>query len=155
MRKVIAMTEGATKAIAKLRAAYFGAAASSQSYRDSYVVNCAINRFSVNNKDELLSDKFTEIDRQPKSPKTITLQASAVDVLTTLQKMLEISDSETVRRILYYSEGHIEELNSPVEKAYDNDDALKLKISVLEKQLLDAIQTLDQIKDYIRGGSKL
>ncbi len=154
MRKVIAMTEGATKAIAKLRTAYFGENASCQSYRDSYIVNCAINNFDTDNKCELLSDKMSELDSQPKSPKTITLQASAVDVLTTLQKTLEISDSEAVRRILYYSEVHVEELNSPVEKAYDDDDALKLKISVLEKQLLDAIQTLDQIKDYIRGGSK-
>lgn len=145
------MTEAFNKAIVKLRVAYFGENATAKTHRDSYIISIVILRFNADNKGDLLSNELAELDNQVKTSKTISLQLSADEVVSGLQTILGLSESELIRRIVYYTAMHIEELKTPSERAFDDLDAIRLKISVLEKQLHNAIQTLKEFKNLVGG----
>lgn len=132
MRKVISFTPDLQeKTIPRLRELFYGKAATSLEYRDSFVINEAVDRFSEENAAELMSEKISALENEGKGlSKTVNFRADSYLKLSSFSESLGISPAETCRRILYYSADNIEKI-APIASPHEFSQ-LKAKILLLE-----------------------
>lgn len=114
---------------AELRCRYFGEEASDKDYKDSYIINHAIEKF-VSYPEVLMDDSITILDRSDtKVTKTLTLRSDCVAKLSALAGVLHITDAEACRRILYHT------LQDTGDKS-DKNSLKSLKVSEVKANLL-------------------
>lgn len=130
----------------ELRCRYFGPYASAKDYRDSYIVNHAIQHFS-GLPEELMDDSITILDRSDtKVTKTLTLRSDCVAKLSVLAGVLHITDAEACRRILYHA---LQDTGNTSSNNSLKLSELKTKLLLLEKQVNACVVTLKTLLDEI------
>ena len=157
MRKVIPYNEYLKgEIIPKLRALYYGTSATAQEYRDSFIINEAVDKFNTEDVDSLLSDAVSEFERLEKPlVKTVNYRASSFFKISSISESLRISHAEACRRVLYYSAS-----NAPEETAPNNNYStheheltqLKAKLVLLQgymKNLNKEFQRVQEVIDEI------
>lgn len=137
MRKVIPYNENLQKnVIPTLRMAFYGVSANAQEYRDSYVINEAIDRFKTEDVSELMNEKITEFERQEKKlSKTVNFRADCYLKLNSLSASLGISTAEACRRLLYHSAYNIENTIPNNHSSSQELTQLKAKMLLLESHV--------------------
>lgn len=130
-----------------LRSKYFGPGATSTDYKDSYVINNAIQVFPVDSCEDLLDESITEKDNEDtKISKSINFRQDCCKKLSDISKILLISEAETLRRILYYS---IQKEDEDVSTNKLSLDQLKRKVCLLKSQLESVMESLNEMADEI------
>lgn len=166
MRKVIPYNENLQKnVIPKLRISFYGVSSNAQEYKDSYVINEAIDRFKTEDVNELMDEKITEFESQEKKlSKTVNFRADCYLKLNSLSARLGISPAEACRRLLYYSAHNIEKTtpnnySSPHELTQLKAKMLLLEahVKILEKEISLTREVLSEITTEIikleKGGA--
>lgn len=134
---------------AELRRRYFGEEASDKDYKDSYIINHAIEKF-VSSPEVLMDDSITILDRSDtKVTKTLTLRSDCAAKLSVLARVLHITEAEACRRILYLT------LQDTGNKS-DKNTLKSLKVSeiksnlmILQAQVNDCVVTLNTLLNEI------
>ena len=147
MKKVMAMPENITEICSKLRRNYFSSD-SERDYKDSYIINRAIDDFSEE-LEELLSEEAAKADKMPKISKSITFRANTFARVETLAENSDLTYGEVVRRILFIAVKQIEEKKPEKSAVNPQIKALAEKISVVEKRLSDAMSALRELADEV------
>lgn len=133
----------------ELRCRYFGEEASAKDYKDSYIVNHAIEKFS-SSPEELMDDSITILDRSDtKVTKTLTLRSDCGAKLSVLAGVLHITDAEACRRILYHALQDTGNTSSNNSLKSLKVSELKTKLLLLEKEINDCVVTLKTLLDEI------
>lgn len=135
MRKVISFTPDLQeKTIPRLRELFYGKAATSLEYKDSFVINEAVDRFSEENVAELMSEKISALENEGKGlSKTVNFRADSYLKLSSFSESLGISPAETCRRLLYHLADNFERTLS-IPLPHDHDlSQLKAKVLLLER----------------------
>lgn len=123
-----------------LRQKYFGEAASQKDYKDSFVVNKAIDSFKGLPED-LMTESISQKDQsEAKGSKSINYRSDCYEKLLTIAAALQISESEVCRRIMYYT---LEEHNGS--EAAIEVSALKEKVIFLKKQMEKSMAALNEV----------
>lgn len=157
MIKSMSMMKNVVEICSLLRAKYFGEAATVKDYRDSFVINHAIEGFKES-PEQLLLDVINEKDRSNiKTSKSLNFRMDVYERICTISKLLEIPEAEVVRRILYYC---IENKDSTADDYHVLQmTALKEKVVLLQKQVDDARNTIMNImslvEEYEKESTKL
>jgi|GEM_PF-5468245 len=126
-----------------LRSKYYGDSATAKDYKDSFVINNAIQVFPIEDRLVLMDARITEKDKaEIKVSKSINFRSDCYEKLSNISKMLEIPEAEVLRRILYYS------LESDESVAYQQEmqlSSLKGKVTLLKTQIEASMTTLNEI----------
>lgn len=127
-----------------LRQKYFGEAASPKDYKDSFVINKAIESFNGLPED-LMSESISQKDQsETKGSKSINYRSDCYEKLSIIATALQIPESEVCRRIMYYSlEEHLEEHNGG--KATIEVSVLKEKVIFLKKRMEESMAALNEV----------
>lgn len=135
---------------AVLRCYYFGEEASDKDYKDSYIINHAIEKFA-SSPEALMDDSITILDRSDtKATKTLTLRSDCAAKLSVLAGVLHITEAEVCRRVIYHAA-----LQKNINKSSNNTlkslkvSELKTKLLLLEKQVNDCVVTLKTLLEEI------
>lgn len=123
-----------------LRKKYFGESASPKDYKDSFVINKAIDSFKGLPEDlmtELISQKDQSVTKVSKS---INYRSDCFERLSTIATALQIPESEVCRRIMYYS---LEEHNGSEAKI--EISVLKEKVTFLKKKMEESMAALNEV----------
>lgn len=147
MKKVMAMPENITEICKKLRKYYF-ASDSEKDYKDSYVINRAIDEFS-SDLENLLSEEAAKVDKMPKITKSITFRANTYARVETLAENSVLTCGAVVRRILFIAVRQIEEKKPEKSAVNPQIKALGEKIQVVTKRLEDAMSALRELADEV------
>ena len=159
MRKVIPFNEFLkVEIIPKLRALYFGTSATAQEYKDSFVINEAVDRFNTKDVHSLMSEDISETEKLEKPlVKTVNYRASSFFKISSISESLEISHAEACRRVLYFSasNGALEEETAPNNNYSTHGHELtqlKAKLVLLQgymKNLNKEVQRVQEVIDEI------
>lgn len=159
MRKVIPYNEYLKgEIIPKLRALYYGTSATAQEYKDSFIINEAVDRFDKEDVESLMSADISELESFEKPlVKTVNYRASSFFKISSISEKLEISHAEACRRVLYYSASNapLEEETAPNNIYSTNEHEhtqLKAKLVLLQgymKNLNKEIQRVQEVIDEI------
>lgn len=158
MRKVIPYNEFLkVEIIPKLRVLYYGTSATAQEYKDSFIINEAVDKFNTKYVDSLMSEDISEIESLEKPlVKTVNYRASSFFKISSISESLGISHAEACRRILYYSAS-----NGALEETAPNNNystheheltQLKAKLVLLQgymKNLNKEFQRVQEVIDEI------
>lgn len=139
MKKVMQMSEKVSERLGIIRKSLFNSESSSE-YRDSFVLNEAIERFSAG-ADALLSKEIAEKDCEPRVAKSLTLRADIFAKLTDLATLTDLSYAEVTRRIILFTVDEIEK--NKQENSRENTE-YERAISTLKQKLLVAVRYLEQ-----------
>lgn len=140
MIKSISAMKNIQDVCSKLRIKYYGTAASITDYKDSFVINNAIDLF--NDKPEvLMSNEISKQDLEVKTSKSINFRSNCYEKLSTLAKLLNIPEAEVCRRILYHSLESSDTAASSQMKMV----VLMGKIKLLKSQIALCAETLEEI----------
>lgn len=146
MNKSISSMKNIKEVCANLRSKFYGEAATIKDFKDSYVINHAVDSFTADPA-MLMSDSITDRDKSDvKISKSINFRSDCFQKLTTISKVLQIPEAEVCRRILYYS------LDTDDEKSTKNEielSVLKGKVAILKTQMEACRNTLSEIMDEI------
>lgn len=146
MNKSISSMKSIQEVCSKLRSKFYGEAATIKDFKDSYVINHAVDSFTADPA-MLMSDSITDRDKsEVKISKSINFRSDSYQKLTTISKVLQIPEAEVCRRILYYS------LDTDDEKNTKNEielSVLKGKVAILKTQMEACRNTLSEIMDEI------
>lgn len=130
-----------------LRRKYYGDNATSKDYKDSFVINNAIQLFPIEARQTLMDEIITEKDKaEIKVSKSINFRSDCYEKLSNISKMLEIPEAEVLRRILYYS---IESDNNSSSQQEMQLSSLKGKVALLKTQIEASMATLNEIMNEI------
>ena len=130
-----------------LRRKYYGDSATSKDYKDSFVINNAIQLFPIEARQTLMDEIITEKDKaEIKVSKSINFRSDCYEKLSNISKMLEIPEAEVLRRILYYS---IESDNNSSSQQEMQLSSLKGKVALLKTQIEASMATLNEIMNEI------
>lgn len=143
MNKSMSLMKSITDKCLLLRKQYYGEQATVKDYKDSFVINKAIDDFRLL-PEKLMSDSITAADQaEPKVSKSVNYRSDCFQKLTALSETLGIPDSEVCRRILYYSLEEHGKGNDDMQITTFND--LKLKAADLKKQMKICMATLNEL----------
>lgn len=147
MNKSISVMKNVSEICSALRNKYFGEAASSKDYKDSFVINKSIENFN-GLPEMLMVESITFQDQgETKASKSINFRSDCYEKIITISKSLQLSESEVCRRILYYS---LEIDNSEVVSPRDIQlSALKNKVILLKTQMENSMSILIDIMNEI------
>lgn len=134
MKKVLQLSDDISSKLDTLRKQYFGVGATSASYRDSFVVNEAIERFSSDVED-LLTDEIAAKDSGSRTAKSISFRSECFEKVNDLAVLTDLSYAEVVRRLIIFS---IEQINRSSKPAQD------ARLTSLKQKLLVAVRYLEQ-----------
>ena len=151
MRFVLSVPDNFQNTIATLRKAFHGASATSSSWKDSYIVDECV-RLYEGSPQELLKEEISSLDAGPKNAKSITFKAETWKRVETMAELLGVSETEIVRRIIWYtiSKVNADNLVIPTDnKDISSQEHLKLKLELLQQQLAEATATLSEIKKLL------
>lgn len=150
MNKSISAMSDIDRVCSVLREKFFGANATPSDYRDSFIVNEAISRFSAS-AESLMEGLISDADNEKnKAAKSLNLRSEVVDKIISYASVLAIPESEVVRRILYYS---ILKESSPAEISL-NLSQVRKEIVEIRKQLLDTVKHVDILLVYLNSISE-
>lgn len=146
MNKSISSMGNIQEICSNLRSKFFGEAATARDYKDSFVINHAVDMFTADPA-MLMSAQITDRDRSTaKTSKSITFRSDCFEKLTTISKILLIPEAEVCRRILYYSLDTDDKKNAKTEMELS---VLKGKVAILTSQIEASRHTLSEIMDEI------
>lgn len=148
MKKVLQLSKDIR--LDALRKHFFGPAATSASYRDSFVICEAIDKFA-GDVDDLLSEEVEAKDSGPKTAKSVTFRLETFEKVNNLAVLSDLSYAEVVRRILYYTLEQIS-TNPDSERTTEYEriiSSLKTKILVVAAALDDAMTALNSLVDEV------
>ena len=134
---------------ASLRRKYYGDNATARDYKDSFVINNAIQVFPIEERQALMEEMITEKDRaEIKVSKSVNFRSDCYEKISDMSKMLNIPEAEVLRRILYYS---LERDNnsSLLSQQEIQLSSLKAKVALLKTQIEDSKKTLEEIINEI------
>lgn len=147
MNKSISAMSDIERVCAVLRANYFGANATSSDFKDSYIVNEAISRFSAS-AESLMEGLISDADNEKnKAAKSLNLRSEVVDKIISYASVLAIPESEVVRRILYYS---ILKESSPAEISL-NLSQVRKELAEIRSQLQNSVRDVDRILVHLNS----
>lgn len=133
----------------ELREVYFGEQATANDFKDSYVINQAIANFS-DSPTVLMEEDITSKEKQSEGriSKSINFRSNCYEKIKIYSKQIHISESETLRRLLYYSlkekkANQADTLNSA------QITALKAKAELLKTQIEMSAAMMNDIMDAI------
>ena len=130
-----------------LRSKYYGDNATAKDYKDSFVINNAIQIFPIDARQALMDERISEMDKaEVKVSKSINFRSDCYTKLTDISKMLEIPEAEVLRRILYYS---LKSNDSGVSQQEIRLSSLKGKVALLKTQMEASMVTLNEIMNEI------
>lgn len=133
----------------RLRRKYYGDSATASDYKDSFVINNAVQVFPIEACQALMDDSISEKDKADvKISKSINFRTNCYAKLADISKMLEIPEAEALRRILYYSIS-MENDTSNSSKNKILLSSLKGKVALLRTQIESSRLTLNEIVDEI------
>ncbi len=147
MNKTISVMQNIADICSELRVRYYGNDFTAKDYRDSYIINQAIDEFAAE-AELLMEEAITKEEQIPKFTKSINFRASSWEKLNTLSKILNITPMEVCRRILHYTIMN----DSTVESSSVNHirlASLKSKLSLLEAQIESCKQIIAEISEEI------
>lgn len=148
MIKSVSVMRDAAEVCGELRIKYFGDLASAKDYKDSFVINKAVEDYK-DSPEKLMSDIISKKDQNStKVPKSINFRAECFEKIITISNVLHISEAEVCRRILYYSLDNEESADMDFVK---DTSALQGKIALLESQLEASMATLHEILKMINN----
>lgn len=134
-----------------LRKHFFGAGATSASYRDSFVICEAIDKFA-GDVDDLLSEEVEAKESGSRTAKSVTFRAETFEKVNNLAVLSDLSYAEVVRRILYYTLEQISSNPDSEKTEYERAiSALKTKILVVAAALDDAMTALNSLVDEVEA----
>ena len=146
MNKSISSMKNIQEVCSNLRSKFYGEAATVKDYKDSFVINHAVDSFTAD-PSLLMSDSITDRDRsEAKISKSINFRSDCFEKLNTIAKVLQIPEAEVCRRILYYSLDTDEKKNTKNETQLS---VLKGKVAILKTQIEASRNTLSEIMDEI------
>lgn len=140
MNKSSSVMNNIKEVCAALRQKYFGETASPKDYKDSFVINKAIDSFRGLPKD-LMTESISQKDQsETKVSKSINYRTDCYEKLLTIATALGVPESEVCRRIIYYS----------LEEHSDNKTTieiitLKEKVIYLKKQMEESMKALNEV----------
>ena len=102
MKKVMQLSENVCEQLDVIRKGYFGESASPSEYRDSFIANEAIERFSEDPA-VLFSEEMAGNDCEPRVAKSLTLRAEVFEKLSNLATITNLSYAEVTRRIILFT----------------------------------------------------
>lgn len=145
--KSISAMKNIQEVCASLRSKYYGDSATAKDYKDSFVINNAVQVFPIEACQALMDDAITEKDKSDvKISKSINFRSDGYEKLSDISKMLGIPEAEVLRRILYYS---MENDNSDSSKNEIRLTSLKGKVALLRTQMEASMVTLNKIMNEI------
>lgn len=131
------MMKNCSEICEKLRKNFFGEDATAKDYKDSYIINYTIEIFS-DYREKLMDKSITKLDKSDtKVTKTLTLRSDCYEKLKEITKFLStatgvnITEAETLRRILYYCVENIDDLGETATRKKKS-----LKIFEMQTKLL-------------------
>lgn len=134
-----------------LRKHFFGAGATSASYRDSFVICEAIDKFA-GDVDDLLSEEVEAKESGSRTAKSVTFRTETFEKVNNLAVLSDLSYAEVVRRILYYTLEQISSNPDSEKTEYERAiSALKTKILVVAAALDDAMTALNSLVDEVEA----
>ena len=146
MNKSISSMKNIQEVCSNLRSKFYGEAATVKDYKDSFVINHAVDSFTAD-PSLLMSGSITDRDRsEAKISKSINFRSDCFEKLNTISKVLQIPEAEVCRRILYYSLDTYEKKNTKNEIELS---VLKGKVAILKTQIEASRNTLSEIMDEI------
>ncbi len=146
MIKSLSVNRNISEICGMLRKEWFGDV-SSKDYRDSYIINTAIERFS-HEAEVLMHSTITEEDqKEPKISKSVSLRQFSDEKLRTLGQTLKINDSEVCRRILYFAIANVNQKEPTGNKKEITE--LKNRTRLALKQLREVEKTLNALLNEI------
>lgn len=149
MKKVLQLANNIP--LDKLRKHFFGAGATSASYRDSFVICEAIDKFA-GDVDDLLSEEVEAKESGSRTAKSVTFRAETFEKVNNLAVLSDLSYAEVVRRILYYTLEQISSNPDSEKTEYERAiSALKTKILVVAAALDDAMTALNSLVDEVEA----
>ncbi len=132
-----------------LRERYYGSSASAKDYKDSFIVNNAIQIFPIDDCQALMDEVITALDKaEMKVSKSLNLRADCYIKVSDISEMLKIPEAEVIRRILYYSL-MINDCSSMMPQQKMQLSLLKEKVVLLKAQFETSMATLNQIINEI------
>ena len=147
MNKSVSMMQSISDVCDTLRYKFYGNGASPRDYKDSYIINAAIERFNTEEINDLMDEKISEKDRsENKTAKSINFRSDCYDKLCDIAKTLNLPESEALRRLLIYS---LE--NNDISTHYQDFklSSLKGKLTLLKKQVTQSLMTIDELTNEI------
>lgn len=136
MKKVMQLSENVCEQLDVIRKGYFGESASPSEYRDSFIANEAIERFSEDPA-VLFSEEMAGNDCEPRVAKSLTLRAEVFEKLSNLATITNLSYAEVTRRIILFT------IEKTKKNARENTE-YERAISTLKQKLLVAVRYLEQ-----------
>lgn len=154
MNKSISAMKSIEDVCSFLRSKYCGRMASAKDYKDSYVINKAIELFAEDPQ-LLMSEAISERDREAKISKSINFRSDCFGKITSLAKILCIPEAEVCRRILYFS---IDKAPDKITVANAELASLRSKVAVLvaqldlcQKAVKDLLKEISLMEDQSNG----
>lgn len=145
--KSISAMKNISEVCSSLRSRYYGENAQPKDYKDSFVINNAVQLFPIETSKDLMDASITKKDKEDvKISKSINFRSDCYEKLSDISKMLEIPEAEVLRRILYYT---LENNNSVTKQDKMKLSSLKGKVELLKTQIEACSETLSEIKDEI------
>ena len=142
MNTSYSLQSNASDLLDKSRKKQYGEQASAKDYRDNFILGNEILDFPINEVEKLL--KYRADDNGVlKVAKSVTLKANAYERLVKISNLLDLSESETCRLIIYYSAQKTDKNN---EKRIPRE--VEEEIAYLRKALEDANRALKTIEKY-------
>lgn len=161
MRKVIPMPDYLQGTVLPaLRAAFYGKAATPQEYKDSFVINEAVERFGEEAV-VLLDDRITGLESQEKTvSKTVNLRSTCYVVLANLANDLSITPAEACRRLLYYSYLNVNDENTEITNNTANAAQSKAlsganELSFLKAKVLELVEHINALEKEISAAKEI
>lgn len=143
MNKSCSVMKNVREICAELRGKFFGEFASAKDYKDSFIINKAIESFAAD-PNELMAEVISiKENAETKVSKSVNFRSDCYEKIITLSKILNIPETEVLRRILYH---YTLEQRSP---DHESDDiqllALKNKVLLLKNELETSLHTLNDV----------
>ena len=127
----------------ELRNRFYGSNASPKDYKESFVINHSVESFIASPQRLMSKDIEAKEKSSKKMPKSINLRSSCSERVSLLAKTLNISESEVIRRILYYT---VLNEDQNADKTSDMKlSEIKDQLTFLRSQVKQQLQIIDQI----------
>lgn len=146
MNKSMSAMKEIQEICSNLRSKFYGEAATVKDYKDSFVINHAVDTFTADPA-ILMSDSITARDSAGvKVSKSINFRSDCFSKLTVISQVLHIPEAEALRRILYYTlaKDDKKDLQNEIELS-----VLKGKVALLKAQIEACRHTLSEIMNEI------
>lgn len=145
--KSISAMKNIQEVCAILRKKYYGKNARSLDYKDSFIINTAVQNFPIEDRQALMDESITEEDNSDiKVTKSVNFRSDCLEKLQTISTMLGVPEAEVLRRILYYS---LKSENKEVPQKKLQLSSLKSKVALLNTQIEICMKTLSDIENEI------